>query len=77
MRSLIRFFEDELEESLHRRGKKRLRTIARATGEARDAEVQLAWIEAQLSRHDWTERAGARWWAAALSGAKKSRRTKI
>ena len=72
LRSLIRFFEDELDESLHRRAKKRLRTIARATGEARDAEVQLAWIEAQLSRHDWTERAGARWWAAALSERKES-----
>ena len=72
LRSLIRFFEDELSESLHRRVQKRIRAIARATGEARDAEVQLAWIEAQLSRHDWTERAGARWWAAALSQRKES-----
>ncbi len=72
LRSLIRFFEDELAESLRGKAQKRVRAIARATGEARDAEVQLAWIEAQLSRHDWTERAGARWWAAALSQRKES-----
>lgn len=71
LRSLIRFFESELDESLHKRVGKRIRAIARATGEARDAEVQLAWIEAQLSRDDWTERAGARWWAAALSERKE------
>jgi CYTH domain-containing protein len=34
--------------------------------------VQLAWIEAQLSRHDWTERAGARWWAGSLSQRKET-----
>lgn len=72
LRSLIRFFDEELRESLHKRMRKRVRAIARATGEARDAEVQLAWIEAQLSRDDWTERAGARWWAAALSQRKES-----
>lgn len=72
LRSLIRFFDEELSESLRGRIRKRIRTIARATGDARDAEVQLAWIEAQLSRHDWTERAGARWWAAALSQRKES-----
>jgi CHAD domain-containing protein/CYTH domain-containing protein len=72
LRSLIRFFEEELSESLRGRVRRRVRAIARATGEARDAEVQLAWIEAQLSRHDWTERAGARWWAGSLSQRKES-----
>ncbi len=71
LRSLVRFFEDELDESVRGKTRRRLRAIARATGEARDAEVQLAWIEGQLSRHDWTERAGARWWAAALSERKE------
>jgi CHAD domain-containing protein/CYTH domain-containing protein len=71
LRSLVRFFDDELSDSLRRKTKRRVRAIARATGDARDAEVQLAWIEAQLSRHDWTERAGARWWAAALSERKE------
>jgi CHAD domain-containing protein/CYTH domain-containing protein len=70
LRSLLRFFEDELADSVRKKLQRRIRAIARATGEARDAEVQLAWIEAQLSRHDWTERAGARWWAAALSQRK-------
>ena len=72
LRSLIRFFGEELEESLRKKAQRRIRAIARATGEARDAEVQLAWIEAQLSRGDWTERAGARWWAAALSRRKEA-----
>jgi CHAD domain-containing protein/CYTH domain-containing protein len=71
LRSVMRFFEKELHDSVRKSIAKRLRAIARATGEGRDAEVQLAWITAQLSRHDWTERAGARWWAAALSEKKE------
>lgn len=71
LRSLMTFFEDELADGVRRKVRRRVRAIARATGAARDAEVQLAWIEAQLSRHDWTERAGARWWAASLSADKE------
>jgi CHAD domain-containing protein/CYTH domain-containing protein len=71
LRSVMRFFERDLRESVKNKMKKRLRTIARATGEGRDAEVQLAWIEAQLSRTDWTERAGARWWASSLRATKE------
>ncbi len=71
LRSVMRFFERELEESVKKKAKRRLRTIARATGEGRDAEVQLAWIEAQISRSDWTERAGARWWTSSLRATKE------
>jgi CHAD domain-containing protein/CYTH domain-containing protein len=71
LRSVMRFFERDLRESVKKKAKRRLRTIARATGEGRDAEVQLAWIEAQLSRTDWTERAGARWWASSLRSTKE------
>ena len=71
LRSVMRFFDHELRESVKKKVKRRLRTVARATGEGRDAEVQLAWIEAQLSRDDWTERAGARWWATSLRASKE------
>lgn len=70
LRSVMRFFERELEESVKKKAKRRLRAIAQATGEGRDAEVQLAWIESQLTRNDWTERAGARWWASSLRTTK-------
>ncbi len=71
LRSVMGFFERDLRESVKKKVKRRLKAIARATGEGRDAEVQLAWIEAQLSRTDWTERAGARWWASSLRATKE------
>lgn len=71
LRSVMRFFERELHSSVKKKTKRRIQKIARATGEGRDAEVQLTWIEAQLARTDWTERAGARWWANALQQAKE------
>ena len=44
VRSTLRAFRPWLEDSVQPRHEKRLRKIARSTNEARDAEVQLAWL---------------------------------
>ncbi len=44
LRSALRTFRPWLEDSVRRRHEKKLRRIARSTNEARDAEVQLAWL---------------------------------
>jgi CHAD domain-containing protein len=44
VRSALRAFRPWLEDSVQPRHEKRLRRIARSTNEARDAEVQLAWL---------------------------------
>ena len=49
LRSALRTYRPWLEESLKRKREKRLRRIARSTNEARDAEVQLAWL---AGKHD-------------------------
>jgi CHAD domain-containing protein/CYTH domain-containing protein len=47
LRSALRTYRPWLEESLKRKHEKRLKKLARSTNEARDAEVQLAWLAAQ------------------------------
>lgn len=44
LRSALRTFRPWLEDSVRRRHEKEIRKIARSTNEARDAEVQLAWL---------------------------------
>ncbi len=44
LRSALRTFRPWLEDSIRPRHEKRLKRIARSTNEARDAEVQLAWL---------------------------------
>ena len=44
LRSALRTFRPWLEDSVRPRHEKRLKRIARSTNEARDAEVQLAWL---------------------------------
>lgn len=49
LRSALRTYRPWLEGGVRRRHEKRLRKIARSTNEARDAEVQLAWL---ATKHD-------------------------
>ena len=44
LRSALKILRPWLEDSVRPRHEKRLRRIARSTNEARDAEVQLAWL---------------------------------
>jgi CHAD domain-containing protein len=47
LRSVLRTFRPWLEGGVRPRDRRRLRRIARSTNEARDAEVQLAWLAAK------------------------------
>jgi CHAD domain-containing protein/CYTH domain-containing protein len=61
LRSTIRAFRRELDESVGGKSRRRLRRLAQATNGGRDAEVQIEWVESQrpslYSRH----RPGAAW----------------
>src|SRR5919205_1701354 len=46
LRSTIRAFRRELDESVGGKARRRLRRLAQATNGGRDAEVQIEWVEA-------------------------------
>lgn len=49
LRSWLRAFRPELDDSVTKKTRRRLRELARDTNAARDAEVALAWIERQAA----------------------------
>jgi len=59
LRVVLKAFGPELDESVPKSVRRRLRDMARATNPARDAEVQLAWLAAQRPRLYSRQRAGA------------------
>lgn len=61
LRSCLGAYRQELDESLPKPLRRRLRTIARATGGSRDLEVHLAWLGEQESVLEPVERAGLAW----------------
>ena len=66
LRSCLRAYRTELDDSPSRGAARRLRRLARATGPGRDTEVQMAWLRQQaaaLARH---HRAGLSWLLARL-----------
>jgi CHAD domain-containing protein len=67
LRSLLRAYRPWLARSLPRKLRRRLKRLARATNEARDAEVQLAWLAQQRLRLSARERVGAEWLKRELS----------
>lgn len=66
LRTVLRAFRPALGGAVKRRHVRRLGALARATGAARDADVQAAWIAAQRPRLAPAERAGADRLAASL-----------
>jgi CHAD domain-containing protein/CYTH domain-containing protein len=58
LRSAIRAFRPWIADSVRPRREKRLRKIARSTNEARDAEVQLAWLATKRDELQAPRRAG-------------------
>ncbi|MEE9263944.1 MAG: CHAD domain-containing protein [Vicinamibacteria bacterium] len=61
LRSAIRAYRPYLKDSVPKKARKELRSLAASTNAARDTEVQLAWIRAQGARLNETEAAGLRW----------------
>jgi CHAD domain-containing protein len=58
LRSVLRTLRPWLEDSVRPRHEKRLRRIARSTNEARDAEVQLAWLATKRAALSSRQRVG-------------------
>jgi len=61
LRSAVRAWRAQLGSTLSKRVRRRLREIARATGQSRDLEVHIAWVEASLAGLRDYQRAGADW----------------
>lgn len=66
LRSLLRAFREPLAGSVGAKDRRRVRDLARATGESRDLEVQAAWLRGVLPDLAEHERPGAGHLAAAL-----------
>jgi CHAD domain-containing protein len=65
LRTLVRGFRPEIGEVVPRKLQRRLRDLTRATTAARDAEVQLTWVQAQ--RGEVGRRPGLSWFGARLA----------
>lgn len=61
LRSCMRAYREQLSDTVKKKPYRRVRDIAQATNEGRDAEVQLAWIARQRKGLASRERAGSRW----------------
>jgi len=72
LRSVLRAFRVHLSHTIPKKLRRQLRDLQRATNPAREAEVQIAWIEArrqQCTRGQWI---GARWLLRRLQEARNA-----
>jgi CHAD domain-containing protein/CYTH domain-containing protein len=76
LRSTVRAYRAQLGGSIGRRDRRRLRRLARATGESRDREVQLLRL-AGLQPHGTAEAAAIAWLADRLARAKAESDTRV
>ncbi|HET8722722.1 MAG TPA: CHAD domain-containing protein [Anaeromyxobacteraceae bacterium] len=67
LRSTLRAFRDPLSPAVREKDLRRLRRVARATGEARDAEVLLAWLAAAAGDLPAAHRPAADWLSRRLA----------
>ncbi len=70
LRSAVRAWRAQLGSALSKRVRRRLREIARATGQSRDLEVHIAWVEARAEGLRDYQRAGADWLLGRLQARK-------
>ena len=61
LRTALRIYRPQLEDSVGRRTRRRLRRMAHGTRESRDLEVHIAWSRAQAERLTARQRAGVEW----------------
>ena len=61
LRSVLRAYGPHLEDSVGAKLRRRVKTLAAATGAARDSEVQIEWLQARRSRLNPRHRSGADW----------------
>src|SRR6267143_2102715 len=67
LRSTLRAYQPQLARLVPAKLRRRLRDLARATGEARDVEVQISWLEHQRKELPPARRAGVPWLLARLT----------
>jgi len=67
LRSTLRAYQAQLDAVVPAKLRRRLRELARATGEARDVEVQISWLEHQRDELSPARRAGVPWLLARLT----------
>jgi CHAD domain-containing protein len=67
LRSTLRAYQPQLDAVVPAKLRRRLRDLARATGEARDVEVQISWLEHQREELPPARRAGVPWLLARLT----------
>ncbi|HVH68899.1 MAG TPA: CHAD domain-containing protein [Gemmatimonadales bacterium] len=77
LRTLLRSFRDEVGDIVPKKLQRRLRDVARSTGPGRDAEVQLAWIQAHKPELGGSPRPGVPWFIARLEGRRDRAYTSI
>ena len=73
LRSTVRAYADHLEGGIGRKDRQRLRKLGRATGDARDGEVMIGWMEARRGDRSEEEVPGLEWLLARL----RKRQTKL
>jgi CHAD domain-containing protein/CYTH domain-containing protein len=61
LRSTVRACAEQLEDSVGGKDRRRLKALARATGDSRDGEVMIGWMEARGDRLSDAERPGLEW----------------
>jgi CHAD domain-containing protein len=71
LRSAIRSYRAELNDSITGKMRRRLRDLARATNDGRDVEVQLAWLEQQAGRLGPDDVRGCFWLIGRLEDRKQ------
>jgi len=67
LRSTLRAYQPQLDAVVSPKLRRRLRDLARATGEARDVEVQISWLEQRRDELPPGRRAGVPWLVARLT----------
>lgn len=70
LRSLLRALREPLGDAVRGKDRRRIRELARATDDSRDAEAQIAWTEGVLPELDETERPGAEYLLSRLRADK-------
>jgi CHAD domain-containing protein/CYTH domain-containing protein len=61
LRSTVRAYAEQLKGSIGGKDRRRLKALARATGDSRDGEVMIWWMEARRDRLSDAERPGLDW----------------
>ncbi|MFG6175801.1 CHAD domain-containing protein [Halomonas sp. THAF12] len=67
LRSWLKAYRDHPGIEVPKSQRRRLRDLARATNDARDGEVMLAWLEAERPAQDNAERGAIDWWCQRLA----------